>query len=268
MNLSIIIPTWNTALITKKAIDSIKKHLKNIKYEIIVIDNGSTDQTNNILSSHKDVIYLKNKTNLGFSKANNIAAKKASGEYIFFMNSDMELIDNSLTSMLKYLKYHPNIGLIGPKYLNPDHSPQASAFPPQTPQNAFKEYFLKIKAYSKYLPFDKEPVSLWAISGGAILISKNIFNQIGGWNESYFMYYEDLDLCQKIRNLDKLIYYFPDCQIVHRHGFSGKNLADSANQWRRLIPGSIKYHGLITHYLINSIIWSGQKFTKIFPLSK
>ena len=83
MNLSIIIPTWNTALVTQKAIDSIKKHLKNIKYEIIVIDNGSTDQTKNLLSSYKDVIYLRNKTNLGFSKANNIAAKKAMGEYLF-----------------------------------------------------------------------------------------------------------------------------------------------------------------------------------------
>ncbi|HAP38068.1 hypothetical protein A2410_01285 [Candidatus Shapirobacteria bacterium RIFOXYC1_FULL_38_24] len=268
MNLSIIIPTWNTALVTQKAIDSIKKHLKNIKYEIIVIDNGSTDQTKNLLSSYKDVIYLRNKTNLGFSKANNIAAKKASGEYLFFMNSDMELIDNSLTSMLDYLKSHPKIGLIGPKFLNPNKTPQASVFPPQTPKNAFKEYFLRIKAYSKYLPFDQNPVSVWALSGGAILISHKFFLQIGGWDESYFMYFEDLELCRTIRNLNKLIYYYPACQIIHRHGFSGRKIADSANQWRRLIPGSTLFHGLYQHRLISLIIWSGQKLHHYWPFSK
>ena len=177
----------------------------------------------------------------------------------------MELIDNSLTEMIKYLHDNQNIGLIGPKVLNPDLTPQASVFPPQTPINAFKEFWLNQKnSYSKYLPYTNEPIKVDYISGGCVAIKKDFFKKIGQWNEKYFFYFEDMDLCRQVKKFGKDIVFYPIAQLIHRHGASGKHLADSQNQWRRLIPSSIKFHGLLKHYFINFIIWSGQKWQKIF----
>jgi len=261
MNLSIIIVTWNTAKITQKCVQTINKFLNNP--EIIVVDNGSVDDTVKILSQEKNVKIIKNNDNLGFSKANNIGFKQASNDYILFMNSDIELIDDSINNLFKYFKDKDNIGIIGPKFLNPDLTVQASVFPKQSALNAFKEFYLNQKnSYSKYIPKSNDPVKVWAISGGCILTRKSFFKKIGGWNEKYFFYFEDLDLCRKINKLGKDVIYYPKCKIIHRHGASGVKLANSQNQWRRLIPGSKKYHGLFNHYLINSILWSGQKINK------
>ena len=266
IKLSIIIPTWNTAQVTLKCIQTIQKHLKNFSYEIIVVDNGSTDNTIPVLSK-TNIKIIKNKQNLGFAKANNQAVKIAKGEYLLFLNSDMELIDSSLIDMFNFINNDPKIGLIGPQFLNIDLSPQASVFPPQTSLNAFKEFWLNIKySYSKYLPPLDQPTNISSISGGAVMVKKDFFKKIGCWNELYFFYFEDMDLCRTVIKTGKSIVYFPLCKVIHRHGFSGQNLAASNKQWRRLIPSSIKYHGVIKHYFINFIIWSGQKWQKIIHL--
>lgn len=261
-NLSIIIPTWNTAKITQKCVESINKFIP--KAEIIVVDNGSTDNTVELLSKIKKIKIVENHTNLGFAKANNIGLKSATSDYIVFMNSDIRLLDDSLISLVEYFKSNPNIGLIGPKFLNPDLSPQASVFPPQTCINAFKEFWLGQKdAYSKYIPSTDSPTKVSYISGGCVVINNKFFKKIGKWNEKYFFYYEDMDLCREVSKAGKDIIYYPKCQIIHEHGASGKNIANTQNQWRRLIPSSKKFHGTFKHYLINFIIWSGQKWQKI-----
>jgi len=265
MKLSIIIVTWNTAKITQKCVQTINKFLDNP--EIIVVDNGSEDNTIELLSKEKNVKIIKNDSNLGFSKANNIGLKQASNEKIIFMNSDIELIDNSLNKLLEYFKDKKNIGIIGPKFLNPDLSTQASVFPKQNAFNAFKEFWLNKKnSYSKYIPKTQNPIKVWAISGGCFLTRKSFFESIGSWNEKYYFYFEDMDLCRKINKIGKDVIWYPQSQIIHRHGASGTKLVDSDKQWRRLIPGSIKYYGYINHYLINLIIWSGQKWQKIKQL--
>ena len=180
--LSIIIPTWNTADITLKCVSTIFKFLPKDYFEIIIVDNGSVDDT--VLKIKKFIHSLKiknfklkiNQSNLGFSKANNIGAKIAVGDYLLFLNSDMELIDSSLIKMIDYLKLNPKVGLIGPQFLNPNLTIQGSVLPPQTPLNALKEYWLGIKgSYAKY--YLKNTSSVNSISGGSVLISKNIFNR-------------------------------------------------------------------------------------------
>jgi len=259
--LSIIIPTWNTAKITLKCVQTIKKHLSNIKPQIIVVDNASTDNTVDLFKK-ENVTLIRNSKNFGYAKACNIGSKKATGDYLLFLNSDMEFFDNSLENMLEYFPKNPQIGLIGPQFLNPDKTIQASVFPPQTLINAIKEFWFKKPVYSKYSPKTKKPLSVWAISGGAVLINKDLFHQIGHWNEKYFMYFEDLDLCRKIHQQGKLVFYYPQAKLIHRHGASGHKLVNSQNQWRRLIPSSKIYHGWINHYLLFLITRLSQKLSK------
>ena len=265
--ISIIIVTWNTSAITQKCVATIQKHLPENFYEIIIVDNGSQDDTVSKLKKY-NIKIIENKMNLGFAKANNIGVKHAEGDYLLFLNSDMELIDDSLVQMFSFLKDNENIGAIGPMFLNTDLTPQASVFPPQNLVNAFKEFWLKVPAYSKYIPASEKPSKVYSISGGAFLITKKLFKQINGWNEKYFFYFEDLDLCRQINSHSKDVYFYPRCKVIHHHGASGKNLSDTSNQWRRLIPGSIKYHGLIKHYLINFVIWSGQKWHQLLKTGK
>lgn len=256
-SISIIIPTWNTLDITSKCIATIIKQLPKNYAEIIIVDNGSTDETENVLSQNKNIVYHRNSSNLGFAKGNNVGAALATSDVLFFLNSDMELLDSSLVKMVDFLKNNSDCGIIGPQFLNPDLTVQGSIMPDQSITNAFKEFWLKRPSYSKY--YLNSLTSVWSISGGAVLITKKLFDQIGGWDERYFFYYEDMELCRQVRKLNKKIYYFPECQVVHRHGASGQKIANSANQWRRLIPGSKMYHGVLKHYLINLVIWLSQK---------
>lgn len=256
--LSIIIPTWNTAETTKQCIDSLNRFLSSsLNFEIILVDNNSTDNTQQLVSRLSRVVYLKNSANLGFSKACNIGFRHSQGKYLLFLNSDMLLIDNSLIHMLAFLKQHRNIGAIGPKFLNPDLTPQASVFPPQTVPNAIRQFWFNLPSYSKYIPSENIPTGVANISGGAILIKRSNFIKAGKWNENYSFYFEDLDLCRRLQSLDLQLYYYPHCQIIHHHGLSGKNIVDPQNQWRRLIPGSKIYHGPFKHYLISLIIKLG-----------
>ncbi len=262
--LSIIVVTWNTASTTLSCIKSIKRHLSGFNYEIIVVDNGSTDNTLSLIKTEKNLKIVKNKTNLGFGKGNNLGAKIAKGKYLLFLNSDMEIPDDKLIDMYKYLGQNPNIGIIAPKFLNSDLSEQGSVWPPQTLLKAFKEFWLGQRLYSKFVPQSTQPIEVFSVSGGAIMIKRSLFETVGSWDTRYFMYFEDLELCRQIKNLGFKIYYYPDCKVIHRHGASGKSLVDPANQWRRLIPGSKIYHGLLKHYLLFLITWSGQKWQKLF----
>ncbi|MBP9817927.1 glycosyltransferase family 2 protein [Candidatus Shapirobacteria bacterium] len=266
IKISIIIPTWNTADITLKCVKTIVKYLPENYFEIIIVDNGSTDDTSIKINSLKNrnlkLEILPNNT--GFSHANNIGVKQATGEYLFFLNSDMELIDNSLINMVKYLEENTRVGVIGPQFLNIDLSPQASVFPPQTPLNAIKEFWLGYKySYTKYVPQSKIPTMVSIISGGALLISRKLFQQIGGWDERYFFFSEDLELCRQVTKAGYKVAYYPNCQVIHRHGASGKSLADEANQWRRLVPSSKIYHGLFKHYLLFFITWTRRQWQKL-----
>lgn len=263
---SIIIPTWNTCDITLKCIKTIEKYLPKDYAQIVIVDNGSTDDTEKVFSKLTNITYIRNSSNLGFSKANNIGIKKSTGKYFLFLNSDMELIDKTLVDLINYAKLHPEAGAFGPKFLNPDLTPQGSVTPPQTSLNAFKEFWLGHKSFTKYLPDSQIPVSVWAISGGAFLISRKDCEKVGGWDERYFFYFEDLEFCRQIHKLGKEVIYYPQCQVIHRHGASGTVIAAPADQWRRLIPSSLIYHGRFEHNLINLIIWSGQKFHQLFKI--
>ncbi len=263
MTLNIVIVNWNTADVTCKCINSILKHTSKVNYCITVVDNSSTDNSIKKISTIKNsrLKLIKNTSNLGYAKACNIGANSTKSNYVLFLNSDILFFDNSIKTLLDFLHKHTkNIGLVSPQFLNPDKSIQASVFPPQTLFNAFKQYILNIpNSFSKYTPKTNKPTEVWSVSGGAVLIKNSVFKKCGGWDESYHFYFEDLQLCKDIRHMGLKIYYLPQAKLIHYHGLSGQKLSSDDQQWKRLVPGSIKFHGPVKHYLLSTVLYLGQK---------
>lgn len=272
IDVSIIIPSFNTKDLTLACIDSIIKSIKDLNYEIIVIDNASEDSSDiEILSLKSNIQNLNviiNKNNLGFSKAVNKGIKQSKGEYILILNSDTKVKGESISKLLEFARKTQDAGVIGPRLVNKDGSDQPSCFRFPTIVGAIKEYWLGIKgSFEKYIPVmnSHSPfVGVDAVVGAAFLISPLALQKVGLFDERYFMYYEDIDYCRRVKQALLKVYYFPASELIHYHGESGKNLETLNYQWRRLIPSSKIYYGIIKYYLITLIIWSSQKVLKIF----
>ncbi|MDP2946871.1 MAG: glycosyltransferase family 2 protein [Nanoarchaeota archaeon] len=260
MKLSIIIVNWNTAKLLKQCLDNLESEIKNSKFEteIIVVDNGSSDDSVKEVKNFKLEI-IENGQNLGFAKAVNKGIKLAKSEAILLLNSDTIVKKEALKNLIEFENL-VRPAVVGARMLNPDGTVQGSCFCLPTVKRAILEYWLKKKNYfSKYAPAGFEPIEVEAVSGGAMLISRALIDKIGMLDERYFMYFEDLDFCRRARASNLKIYYLPSAEVIHEHGASGKKLVADDQQWKRLIPSSKIYHGIIKHYLINFIIWSGQK---------
>lgn len=288
---SIIIVNWNTKMLLMQCINSLiqksKGKSQNQKskvksgYEIIVVDNGSTDDSVKMFENLKieienslnlpagkagikncELKIIKNENNLGFAKAVNQGIQQAQGETILLLNSDTRITPNALDNLLKFEK-KVKPAIIGAKMLNNDGSVQGSCFFFPTINRAISEFWLKRGNYfSKYVPQEQNPMEVEAVSGGAMLISKEIIDKIGVLDERYFMYFEDLDYCRRAKKHGIKVYYLPSAEVIHEHGASGKHLADSENQWKRMIPSSKIYHGFLKYYVISLIIRTGQKIWK------
>ncbi len=254
MDLSIIIINYNTKKITLDCIKSIHNSNPKINYEIIVIDNNSSEN----FPKSKDYKLISNSSNLGFSKANNQGINIAKGKYIFLLNSDTIVKKGSIDKLVEFAKTTKDVGVVVPKLLNPDGSIQPSCFRLQTIWLAFKHYFLRQKnLLDKYAPKTSSPITVECAVMAAFLITPEALQKVGKLNEKYFMYFEDFDYCKKVNEAGLKIYYLPDSEIIHLHGASGgKN--------KYLIESAKKYHGIVGYYVYTFILWLGQKYDKIF----
>ena len=233
MKLSIIIVSYNVCSYLRQCLQSIIKSNSFGEYEIIIIDNYSHDDSCRMVENeYPDIKLIKNNENLGFSKAVNIGIDNSNGEFICVLNPDTLVSDNTFHELLDYLKKNQNTGCIGPKILNPNGSLQLSckrSFP--NPLSAFfkliglSKIFPKSKYFGKYnLTFlDENKIhNVDAISGSFMLFPRLIVDKIGTFDESFFMYGEDLDFCHRIKQLGYAIIYNPATSIIHYKGESSK----------------------------------------------
>lgn len=264
-DVSVIIVSYNTKDLTIGSIKSVLREGSNLEKEIIVVDNASTDGSLEELSRLKGKIKLiKNDKNLGFSKANNQGIRTASGKYILLLNSDTEVKKGAIGKLIEFAKARSDAGVVGPKLLNPNGSIQGSVLRFPTIGRAIRQYWLGQKGLlDKYAPeSEKDAVEVESLVMAAFLITPVALKKVGLLDERYFMYYEDLDYCRRVKEMGLKIYYLPTSEVIHYHGASGRSLAEKENQWRRLIPSSKIYHGTLRHFILNFIIWSGQKWQK------
>ena len=217
MDISIIIPSFNTKEILHNCLKSILENTKEISYEIIVIDNNSQDGSAEMVEKHFPLVKLiKNQENLGFAKANNQGIKIAKGKYFLFLNSDTVIKDKAIEKMVNFIENHKEIDAIGPKLLNSDKTIQPSAgfFP--NPLVVFVMLFLEHYFGGRFVRTSYSQLKQvdW-VMGAALMMKKEIVDKIGGFDEKIFMYYDEVDYCYRIRKSGYSIYYYPEAEIIH-----------------------------------------------------
>ena len=237
MKLSIIIVNYNTFTLTKQTIESVLCKKYNFTYEILLVDNASSDGSIEALEgyfkeeSENELIHIiKNTENLGFAKANNIGMRMAKGEYILLLNSDTEVEDDCLEQCIEQMEQNKNLGALGCKVVLPngtlDHACKRG-FP--TPK-ASLYYFLKWdkKDPMKYGQYDAlhlgedEVGEVDALMGAFMLMPRKVLDKVGLLDEDFFMYGEDIDLCFRIKAAGYSILYYPKARITHYKGGSSK----------------------------------------------
>ena len=275
IDLSIIVVSYNTQKLLKQCLKSLKLKAKSLKLkmknekcqmlnlEVIVVDNNSTDGSKKMINDQWPMVKLiANNKNLGFAKASNQGIKIARGKYILLLNSDTIVKRRALLELVNFAEKEKRAGGAAPRLLNTDGSIQASCFRFPSLRGAIKEFWLGNKgSFSKYFPNTSKPTVVDAAVGATLLLPQKTIKKIGLLDERYFMYFEDFDYCLRMKKEGLKLYYLPEVSIIHLHGASSKKIKSKPNQW--LVESSKIYHGLFKHYLINAIIWSGQKWQKV-----
>jgi len=266
MKLSIIIVSFNAKEFLKKCLESIYRYIDISAYEIIVVDNDSIDGSAKMVKKEfSKVELIENSKNLGFAKAVNQGIREAKGEFIFLLNPDSEIKRGVLRKLIEFAEKNPDAGVVGVKLLNPDGSIQPSIYHFPTIFRAIKEFWFGQRgAYEKYAPAGMEPVEVDAVTGAAMLISRKTIEKVGFFDERYFMYFEDLDYCRRVRKAGLKVYYFPRAEIIHHHGKSAFSVGEKAYCW--LCQSSKIYNGVLKHWFLTAAILIGQKWRKILKL--
>ncbi|MDO8638016.1 MAG: glycosyltransferase family 2 protein [Candidatus Daviesbacteria bacterium] len=263
--LSIIIVNYNTKDLTQKLLESIyqnKLGKNSEKVEVVLLDNGTLDCCEEIAKKFKEVKYLKNLENLGFSKGYNRGIKYSTGKYVLLLNSDIEVLDNSLEEILKEAERLKE-AVLGGKLYYPDKSNQDSCFFLPTISGAFREYFLNQKGtYFMFLPKSDKPVKVEGIIMACFLIPRKVIDKIGLLDEGTFIFFEDIEYCRRLRENNIPVYFCPQAEFIHHHGASHKKL-EEGEAYKMLVKGSKHYHGTFYYSLLYLVILFGQKFRKV-----
>lgn len=227
MDLSIIILDFHLKNLIKYCIKNIKETVHDLNYEIIVIDNGSKCGTEEMLKElYPDVRFIQNGENFGFAKGNNIAIKQAKGDYIMIMNPDITVKQNAINNIVDYIKQHPEVGLVGPKLLNPNETLQYTAMKFQTFKSVFyrRTFLGKTKKGEEFLndyqlrDWDHNDIREvdW-VMGACQTVRKSDLDKVGMFDERFFFYVEDMELCRRFWMNDLKVIYLPTAQMYHLH---------------------------------------------------
>lgn len=259
-DISIITILYKSAKHIGPLLDSIKKSKDDLKKQVIVIDNYGQDKSAQIAKKHSlKPLVLEPGDNLGFAKAVNLGLTKATGEYVFLINPDTTLVGNSLKALHSFAKNTSPLGAVVPKLIFPNNQAQPSVMKFPNIWNAFKHYFLNSKnTFGKYLPkkaVEKVEVAVMA----AFLIPMKVIKQVGVLDKRFFLYYEDVEFCHRLKQAKLPIYYLSKAKVRHIHGASANFVSHLKSP---LAKSAIIYHGWLGSNLLNLTLWLGQKWQK------
>jgi len=257
MQLSIIIVNWNSSDYLSECIDSIIKSKPKLSYEIIVIDNASFDGSHELVFNRYPMVkFIQGRDNIGFAKANNVAFKSSIGDAILFLNPDTYVQPNAVEILYKTLLENRKAGIVGGRLLNQDGTLQNTsirAFPTLLNQAFDNELLMKIFKHSSLYGMkplwsnNKGTFKVDAVSGACLIMKRSTFERVGMFSDEYFMYSEDIDLCQKVNRIGLNIYFASDAVITHYGGGSSGG-ASSLVSTLAMLESRVKYFNKFYSY--------------------
>mgnify|MGYP002144219436 FL=1 len=229
MKLSIIIVNYNVTRLLRNCLNSIQQYISNVDYEVIVMDNLSPDSSWKVLIDEFPMVkFIENTSNEGFAKANNKAAKLATGEYILLLNPDTEFEGNMMKEILDFTDLQSNFGCLGVRLhdLEGKFLPESKRSVPSV-YNSFEKLFTPFsskkkskKGYYRNHIAETDIAEVDVITGAFLLMKRNLYLEINGLDETYFMYGEDIDLCYTLIRKGYKNWYFGKSSVLHIKGES------------------------------------------------
>ena len=250
MDVSIIIVNYKTVPLIINCIHSILEYVRDIEYEVIVVDNHSEDGFHERLWTEfgEKVVCLPLPENIGFGRANNEGVKIAKGRNIFCLNPDTILLNNAVKILSDYLDKHSKVAICGgniyDEHLKPSHSFRRILPSIFWEVNALFSGIFERILYKKNIDFNHsdKPLLVGYITGADLMIKKNIFLNVNGFCSEYFMYYEETDLCCRIKKEKLQIVSLPEAKIQHLEGRSFGDIEISINRIKFMEKGRLIYY--------------------------
>jgi len=260
-NVSIIIVSWNTRSHLYNCLTSVYKQISSVNFEVIVIDNGSGDGSQEMVENqYPQVTLIKNATNRGFAAANNQGIAVAQGRYVLLLNSDTVVLHNSIDRVVSFADTHPDAAVVGCRVLNPDGTlqPTCFMFPSVLNMLLSSTYLYKIFPGSRF--FGRERMSWWlrddvrevdVVTGCFMLVRRDAIEQVGRLDEQFFMYAEEADWCYRFKQRGWKVLFTPDAEIIHYGGQSTKQTAvEMMLQVRGSILQFMRKHRTVWEYKV------------------
>jgi len=227
MEISIVILSYKMKNLVKNCIKSILESELDVPYEIIVVDNNSKDGIKEMLDENfPQVKFIQSDKNLGMGGGNNLGIKASQGKYVLISNADIFVFPNSIAKLYDFLKEKPNVGLVAPKLLNPDRTLQHTCYrwhnfwTPIYRRTPLRKLDWAKQELDRFLMKDWDHGTIkevdW-IQGSCILLPRRVFKQVGLFDERFFMYFEDTDLCRRIKQAGLKNVYLPEAEVIHLH---------------------------------------------------
>jgi GT2 family glycosyltransferase len=226
--ISIITVTMNHLTLLKQMLSSLFiTCTPKVSFEVILVDNNSTDGTvEYVRKAFPSIRIIENKQTYGFAQNNNIGASHAQGNYILILNPDIILLPDAVDTLYNYLRRNESVGIVAPKLLNPNLSIQRSARNFMNIRLLIYRVFTlgrddtrnaTVQAYLAPELSNEQPAMVDWCLGAALLFRSDFYRQLGGFDEHFFLYVEDTDICQRCWYAGKSVVYYPQAQMIHMH---------------------------------------------------
>lgn len=240
--LSLCIVTYQAAPLLRECLASLFQFPPAVPFEIIIVDNASTDHTVAMLEQeYPNVILVQNQTNLGYAASMNQALRAAQGQFLVQLNPDTLTKAGSFDKLIEFMEQHPEVGICGPKVLNPDGTMQKSCRRGESTPLAVIAQFTglarlfphnpHLAQYTQSYRDENETHAVAGVSGSCMMIRRAVVEQIGYLDERFFAYQEDADYCFRARQAGWLVYYVPTAQIIHFGGLGGSHVHPYRSMW-------------------------------------
>lgn len=273
-DLSIAIVTWNARELLAACLHSIYENTSGVNFEIIVVDNASTDGSASMVENHfPGVELIVNSGNRFFGRANNQAIRVSRGRHVLLLNVDTVVLPDALPVLVFFLDSHPEVGIVGAQLLNTDGSLQVTCnrFPSlafglfevlainqRWPQNPIRRRHI----YADWDRQTAQPVD--AVSGACMMVRSSAIGEAGLLDERFLMYYEEDDWCFRLRKAGWMIYYYPEAQIIHHGEGTQKCLAPGLSDmlyWDSFLKFYGKHYGRMMGAILAVVLKSRRRFS-------